>query len=164
MVGLFWKSCVNKWKESGLAKKSWKHNKERRDQVVAGRHVGTRITRAILATYGILHLFHLAIGVGPGGCMRQSPKHVPGCLPLRALNRELSATPMQGFQPHDRRRCFGHNAFIGRNARIRSCKSSRPKRFTETLNSNTIPMICLGSKSSALSLFLRLLSLLSGPP
>ena len=117
------------------------------------RHVGTRITRArSLQLMGILHLFHLAVAVGPGGCMRQSPRHVPGCCHYGAFNREPSPTPMQGANPHDLRRCFGHNAFIGRNARIRSCKSSRPKRFTETLNYGDSPTRSPRSKSSALSL------------
>jgi hypothetical protein len=31
--------------------------------------------------------------------MGQSPRHVPGCCPLRSLNREPSVTPMQGSNP-----------------------------------------------------------------
>src|SRR5271156_5910666 len=48
---------------------------------------------------GILHLFHLAIAVGPGGDMRQSPRQVPGCCHYAASNREPSPTPMQGSNP-----------------------------------------------------------------
>ena len=60
--------------------------------------------------------------------MGQSPKACSWLLPLRSLNREPSVTPMQGSHL---RRCFEHNAFIGRNARVRSCNSSIPGKFIE---------------------------------
>jgi hypothetical protein len=123
--GLFWEKSVNKWqKKIVVGREFWNTNKgKRRGQVVAGRHVGTRITRAILAKLMVFCIcFTLREVLALCGTHEAIVKgHVPGLLPLRGpltVNRRPRQCRVPA--PMIYAVVLGIMAFIGRNARVRS--------------------------------------------
>jgi hypothetical protein len=72
-------------------------------------------------------LFHFAIPIVPGGCIRQISNACSWPLPLRILNCEPFTGANAGLTQRSAP-LFEQNAFIGRDAYVRSCGLSKSKR------------------------------------